>query len=126
MPYYVANKEQPSFRMEKRFFGLSILQSSGLFDHIYADPKIKTALLFGSFARGDWGKSSDVDLFLFGDDQNFEKERFELLLKRELQVFSFYDPQKIKEELNPALIPNITKGFNIKGNLEPFEVMVHA
>lgn len=126
MPYYVANRESPSFRMEKRFFGLSILQNSGLFDHIYGDPKIKTAILFGSFARGDWGKSSDVDLFIYGDDADFEKGKLEMVLRRELQVFSFNEPRKIKEELNPALIPNITKGFNIKGNLEPFGVIVHA
>ncbi len=126
MPYYIATKESPTFRMEKRFFGLSILQKSGLFDHIYGNPNIKTAILFGSFARGDWGKSSDVDLFIYGDDSDFEKGKLEIVLRRELQVFSFNDPRKIKEELNPALIPNITKGFNIKGNLEPFEVIVHA
>ncbi len=126
MPYYSTNLENTSFRMEKRLFGLTILQESGLFDHLYANPAIKTAILFGSFAWGDWGRSSDVDLFLYGEDQNFEKGKFELLLKRELQVFSFNVPQKIKEELNPALISNITKGFNIKGDLEPFEVIIHA
>ncbi len=126
MPYYVANKEQPTFRMEKRFFGLAVLQKSGLFDHIYADPKIKTALLFGSFARGDWGKSSDVDLFIYGDDSDFEKGMLEIKLGREIQLFSFNKPEAIKKELEPSLIPNIIKGLNIKGTLEPFEVSIHA
>lgn len=126
MPYYKTHLENPSFRMEKRLFGLNLLRESGLFDHLYTNQKIKTAILFGSFARGDWGKSSDVDLFIYGDDANFEKGKFELLLKRELQLFSFNDPRKMKEELNPALIPNITKGFNIKANLDPFEVIIHV
>ncbi len=126
MPYYVANRESPTFRMEKRFFGLSILQNSGLFDHIYGNPKIKTAILFGSFARGDWGKSSDVDLFIYGDDSDFEKGMLERKLGRELQIFSFDKPEAIKNELEHSLIPNIIKGLNIKGTLEPFEVSIHA
>jgi len=126
MPYYVARKESPTFRMEKRFFGLSILQNSGLFDHIYGNPNIKTAILFGSFARGDWGKSSDVDLFIYGDDADFEKGMLEHKLGREIQIFSFSKPEAIKNELESSLIPNIIKGLNIKGTLEPFEVSIHA
>src|SRR3989344_1162428 len=126
MPYYVARKESPTFRMEKRFFGLSILQNSGLFDHIYGNPDIKTAILFGSFARGDWGKSSDVDLFIYGDDADFRKDEFESKTKRQIQVFSYQDSKVIKRDLGPKLLPNIMKGFNIKGNLEPFRVNINA
>ena len=36
------------------------------------------------------------------------------------------NPNKIKKELDPKLLSNIAKGFNIKESLEPFEVMINV
>jgi len=124
MPYYIANRESARFRLEKRLFGIKSLTNSGLLDHISSDDKIKTAIIFGSFARGDWSKSSDIDLFLYGDMKYFEKGKFESILKRDIQLFGYNRSNKLREELDPKLIPNIIKGFNIKGSLEPFEVIL--
>lgn len=126
MPYYLVNRDSQKFRSEKRLYGLQLLQKTGLFDHLNSLPDIKTAILFGSFARGDWNKSSDIDLFLYGDAEYFEKGRFEYLLLKEIQLFNYNSPKKIKKELDPRLIPNIVKGFNIKGSLEPFKVNLNA
>jgi len=126
MPYYLANRESPKFRTEKRLFGLNLIEKSGLFEHLNSLKNIKTAILFGSFARGDWSKSSDIDIFLYGDDQDFAKGEFESKIKREIQLFSYKDPVIIKKRLDPKLLPNIVKGFNIKESLEPFEVMINA
>lgn len=125
-PYYYAKTKAPDFRIEKRLYGLSLLKESGLFEHLLSSQKIKTAILFGSFARGDWGKSSDVDLFIYGHDKDFDKGKIELKLHRELQVFSFKNAKEIKKKVSPKLLSNIAKGFNIKGTLEPLEVSVHA
>ncbi len=125
-PYYCAQTKNISFRLEKRFYGLSLLKESGLLEYILSSPEIKTAILFGSFARGDWGKSSDVDLFIYGQDTEMDKGKFELKLHRELQVFSFKSAKEMKNKISPALLSNITKGFNIKGTLEPLEVSIHA
>lgn len=125
-PYYLAKREEPGFRSEKRLYGLMVLNQSGLFEQLSRDPKIKTAILFGSFARGDWSTSSDVDLFVYGQDQNFDQSTVEKKLGRTVQLFSFQDTQTMKEALAPAVIPNIIKGFNIKGTVEPFEVQLHA
>ena len=98
----------------------------GLCESLCASKTIKSAILFGSFARGDWGKSSDVDLFVYGDAENFDKWQFERKLRREIQVFSYDSIKNIKRDLDPKLMPNIMKGFNIKGNLEPFRVNINA
>ena len=126
MPYYIANIDFPKFRSEKRIYGLKLLEQVGLFDHINSLKDVKTAILFGSFARGDWNKSSDIDLFIYGNADYFEKGKLENKIKREIQVFSYQKAEKIKKELDPKLIPNIIKGFNIKGSLEPFEVNINA
>ena len=126
MPYYVANVNLPEFRIKKKLYGLSLLEEAGLFESLCASKTIKSAILFGSFARGDWGKSSDVDLFVYGDAKNFDKWQFERKLEREIQVFSYDSLKNIKRDLGPKLLPNIMKGFNIKGNLEPFRVNINA
>lgn len=126
MPYYLANREHPQFRIEKVLQGLSTLEKSGLLEHIRALNGIKTAILFGSFARGDWNKSSDIDLFIYGDSKNFEKRKFENKIKREIQLFSYNNAKQIKKDLDSNLITNIIKGYNIKGNLEPFKVEIDA
>ncbi|MDP2749886.1 MAG: nucleotidyltransferase domain-containing protein [Nanoarchaeota archaeon] len=125
MPHYEAVMDD-KFKAEKRLYGLKLLEEAGLFSHINSLKGIKTAILFGSFARGNWSFQSDIDLFIFGDDSDFEKGKLESKLGKEIQIFSFNDPKEVSRRLDPNLIPNIAKGFNIKGNLEPFKVNINA
>lgn len=124
MPYYVANRSSFAFREQKRLAGLQKLTE--LFEHISSIEEIKTAIIFGSFSRGDWNKSSDIDIFVYGKVMQFDKKTFENKLKHEIQLFSFDNSKDIKRQLDPLLIPNIIKGFNVKGSLDPFEVKIHA
>ena len=124
MPYYITNRNSSKFRKEKCIYGLKMLQE--LFEHLTNCEGIKTAILFGSFARGDWSKSSDIDLFIYGVDKEFEKGMFEKKLKREIQVFIYNNPTTMKKELDQNLIPNIVKGFHITESIEPFEVSIHV
>jgi len=126
MPYYLANRESAKFRSEKKLYGLRILEESGLFETLNTCKGIKTAILFGSFARGDWNKSSDIDLFIYGDDTEFQKEIFERKLQHEIQLFAYQNKNEITKELDPAVIPNIVKGFHITENIEPFEVNINV
>ena len=126
MPYYEANRTSSTFRSEKRWYGLAMIAHSGLLEHLSQLPEIKTAILFFSFSPRDWSASSDIDLFLYGRDANFEKGKFEHKLNREIQVFSYENQKSIKRELDPNVIPNIARGFNIKESIEPFEVILHA
>jgi predicted nucleotidyltransferase len=124
MPYYTANRSSEQFRFEKKLYGLQQLQKIGLFSEIKKLKEIKTAILFGSFARGDWNKSSDIDLFIYGNTKNFEKGELEKKLNREIQLFAYTKPKHIKKDLDHKLIPNIAKGYYIKGGPEPFEVSI--
>src|SRR3989344_2700991 len=125
MPFYVANRESAKFRAEKKLYGLQMLEKAGLLEHINALEKVKTAIIFGSFARGDWNKSSDVDIFIFGEVDDFKKGIFETKLKREIQLFNFEKAENVKKELDEKLLVNIVTGFNIKESLEPFEVVIN-
>ncbi|HLC32933.1 MAG TPA: nucleotidyltransferase domain-containing protein [Candidatus Nanoarchaeia archaeon] len=126
MPYYSAQRESPVFREQKRLQGLQKLSESGLFEYLCTLPGATTAIIFGSFARGDWNKTSDIDIFIYGTIKDFDKSTFEKKLGHPLQLFIFNDPKRIKHDLDPNLIPNIIKGFNVTGRLEPFEVSINA
>lgn len=125
-PYYLANHLLPKFRFEKRFYGLKFLEESGLFEHLATCSEIKTAILFGSFSRGDWGRSSDIDLFIYGQDTQFNRGKFERSLNREIQLFSYPTLEKAKTFLEPKVLVNIAKGFYITEKEFPFEVKIHG
>ena len=40
----------------------------------FDDPRIISAAIFGSVARGDEGRASDVDLLIISDDREFANE----------------------------------------------------
>lgn len=126
MPYYISNVKNLDFRFEKKMYGLKLIKESGLFEYISTSKNIKTAILFGSFSRGDFGKSSDIDLFIYGDSKDFDKARFELNLKREIQLFIYNNKIKMKKELDQNLIPNLVNGFNIKNEEYPFNVSINV
>lgn len=126
MPYYLVNNDSAKFRSEKRLYGLKLLEQSGLFEDLNLCKNIKTAILFGSFARGDWDKSSDIDIFIYGDDKDFNKGLYENKLRRELHLFTYKNKKTLKKSLDQTVIPNIAKGFFITDSIEPFEVSIHA
>ena len=126
MPYYLADRDSAKFRSEKRLYGLTLLEQSGLFENLNSCKNVKTAILFGSFARGDWSKSSDIDLFIYGDDREFQKGLYEKKLHRDIQLFTYQDKKTLTKNIDPTVIPNIARGFFITESMEPFEVRVHA
>ena len=58
---------------------------STFFDKIKEKDKIKNIILFGSFARGNPRKDSDMDLFI--DVENRDKDKIENLVKESLNEF---------------------------------------
>ena len=126
MPYYQAYTESDHFRQEKRIYGLRLLEQGGLFEYLNSLPEIKTAILFGSFSRGDWNKSSDIDLFVYGNIKSLNLKEIGNKLKKEIQLFGYNNAEEIKKELAEGVITNIIKGFNIKNSLEPFGVRINV
>ena len=125
MPYYLANYKNPSFQVQKKLYALTTFQKTGFLEHLSTLKDAKTIIIFGSFARADWHDKSDIDLFIFGNADDFEKGHFEKKLKREIQVFHYEKAEALKR-LEPSVIPNILAGIHIKGTIEPFEATLHA
>ena len=124
MPYYLQNFESPAYQHRKKLFALRKLTESGLLEHLASLPDAKVIILFGSFTRSDWYEGSDIDIFIYGNDKNFEQGKYELNLKRDIQVHTAKNKQDLKK-IN-KMLPYIITGDFIKGSIEDLGVEINA
>lgn len=125
MPYYISNWEHPNYQVKKRLYALQILERAGFLQHLASLPKAKTVIIFGSIVRGDWYTESDVDVFIYGDDNGYNYAHYWKALNREIQTFVCRTTKDIMK-FAPGLLPNILKGYLVKGNWDFAEVRLNA
>ena len=121
LPYYISNYEHPNYQNRKRLFMQAKLYESGFLNHLTSLEGARTVILFGSLVRGDWHKDSDIDLFIFGRDDNLEQATYEQKLGREIQIFTCKNNEELRS-FNNALLLSIIKGDIIKGDIDFLEV----
>jgi len=101
-------------------FALEQFYESGFLNHLQT-LNAKSIIIFGSFSRSDWYKESDIDIFIFGDDNEFEQGKYETKLKRDIQLFTAKN-EKDLNKIGKELLKNILKGYLVKGDLDFVEV----
>ena len=124
MPYYVSNTKSRSFQHKKRLFALKKMTESGLLSHLASLKKAKVVIIFGSITRADWYDISDIDIFIYGDDSDFQQGIYELKLKRDIQVHNAKDEEDLKRI--DKMLPYIISGDFIKGSIDELGVDIHA
>ena|SRR3989338_29574 len=124
MPYYVQNFDSAAFQQRKKLFGLKKLTESGLLEHLASLTDAKVIILFGSLSSYDWHENSDIDIFIYGNDEKFEQGKYELKLKRDIQVHAAKNKKDLKRL--DKMLPYIIAGDFIKGSIENLGVEVHA
>ena len=117
LPYYLSNFSQPSYKNRKKLYALNLFKRKGLLNHLTALDKAQTVILFGSFARADWNTESDIDIFIYGKDDEFEQRKYERLLKREIQTFTCKDKKDLSK-FREGVLKNILNGYIVKGNMD--------
>ena len=121
LPFYVGNYEHPNYQNRKRLYMQQKLYESGFLNHLASLKGAKTVIIFGSMARGDWHKESDIDLFILGSDDDLEQSVFERKLGRTIQVFRSNDGKGLNKFKN-ALLLSIVKGDIVKGDVDFLDV----
>ena len=116
-PYFTAGINNPIYRSKKKLYMLTKLYQSGLIKDLITLEKAKTVVLFGSIARGDWYKGSDIDIFIYGTSKGFEKHKYELKLHRNIELHVFETKDEIKK-VKSGLINNVINGYIIKGGIQ--------
>jgi len=118
-PYFTAGSNNPVYQSKKSIYALEQLYQSGLIAQLINLKNAKTIIMFGSIAKGDWYKGSDIDIFIYGKPERLEKEKYEKRLGRSIELHVFESKKEIKE-VKTGLINNVINGYIIKGQLQDF------
>ena len=118
-PHYTVGNNNQVYYSLKRIYALEQLQKSGLMPKLLSLKTAKTIILFGSIAKGDWYKDSDIDIFVFGDISDFDKNIYELRLHKNIELHIFRNKEEI-DEVKTGLIKNIINGYIIRGRIQDF------
>lgn len=71
----------------------------------------KAIILFGSLAKLENKKDSDIDVVLLGvSNKNLNLEKFEMKLKREIQIFQYPSLAKVNKQLKLNMINGYVLG----------------
>ncbi len=116
-PSYSVGNNNPAYYSLKRVYALEQLHKCGLITKLLSLTKAKTIILFGSIVKGDWYKDSDIDIFVFGEVSDFDKNIYELKLKKNIELHVFRNKEEI-EEVRTGLIKNIINGYVLKGQIQ--------
>ncbi|MBI2576870.1 nucleotidyltransferase domain-containing protein [Candidatus Woesearchaeota archaeon] len=118
-----ANTESPSWKELKKQYNLARLRSSGIIGFLERELNAPEAvILFGSYAKGEEGPYSDIDLFIVASSKkNPALEPFQKKLRRPIQLFihSKEDIEKMKKT-NKGLLNNVINGVIVYGYWEAF------
>jgi len=117
---YSSNTEDFYYKEYKKIYNRLKFIESGLLDYLKEEFSLPTIMLFGSYARGEDNKNSDVDVFILSevkktpDLSNFEKK-----ITRTIQVHIFNRKGfEAAKKTNKELINNITNGTILHGFIE--------
>lgn len=116
-PYFTAGADNFVYYSRKKIYALENLHRSGLITNLLSLKEAKTVIIFGSLIKGDWYKDSDIDIFIYGDAEDFDKKIYELKLGRNIELQVFENKEEIKE-IKTGLIKNILNGYIIKGQIQ--------
>lgn len=114
--YFKANIESFVFRHIKISFSLKVIENSG-FVNFLNENGASHVVLFGSVARGEDDKNSDLDVVYIGVKKKLDYLRYESKIGRELNVhfYSWGDWKKVSKE-NRAFYNDVMRdGINLIG-----------
>ena len=87
-PLYYSNRDAASFKLYKKLDLVASLFDIGLLDHLYDTFVPECIVLFGSAARGEDVKGSDLDIFIEAEGKSIDLSRFEKKLGKKDSIHS--------------------------------------
>jgi len=96
---YKARLDSSIYLDLKRFYNIRLLRNSGLIEHLNDVFLYPVIILFGSFAKGDNDKQSDIDICIISKEKKeVNLKKFENKIKHKIQIFNYIDINYIKNE----------------------------
>ncbi len=97
-------KNSPLFKSLAQIYWKQKFEKTGLLDYLNKKFINPTIILFGSLAKGENTRDSDVDLAIISSKKQINLEIFEKKLKRKVQILSFTEILDINKELRNSII----------------------
>ena len=114
--FYSADRSSKIFLLGKKLFNLKQIYNSGLIEFLAKELSNPSIIVFGSYSKGEDIENSDIDLYVETPSRKEIKfEKFEKILKRKIQIFSYSSIHKIN---NFHLANNILNGILLNGFVE--------
>ncbi|MBS3112737.1 nucleotidyltransferase domain-containing protein [Candidatus Woesearchaeota archaeon] len=114
--FYIADKTNPNFLLDKKLFNIKSLYISGLVEFLKIELSNPSLIVFGSYSKGEDIENSDIDLYIeTPSKREIKPTEFEKKLKRKIQIFKH---KKISEIKSKDLINNIINGVSLNGFIE--------
>ncbi len=114
-PRYYATRNE-IFKAYKLADLLLRLRETGLIDFLVDNFYPDAIVLFGSASRGEDIEKSDIDIFLVAEEKNVDLRKFEIVLKRRIELHFAKNPKEIPQEL----LNSVINGIVLYGFLEVF------
>ncbi len=111
---YVSNETNFFFKLRKRLSFLEELYKSGLIEFLEENLYSGSIILFGSFAKGEYVKGSDIDIFVQAKEKAIDLTKFEKKLKHKISLFF----EENFENLSAELFNNIINGVKLSGYIK--------
>jgi len=115
-PVYWANRADEMFKFFKKIDMMITISESGLLKYLWDKCMPDVIVLFGSAARGEDLRDSDVDLFLLCKERELNLQKFENKIKRKINIFFSESFDKLSDELKN----NVINGVILRGYLKGF------
>jgi len=113
-PSFKANETSEVYRFYKRQESLKKIIECGLVDYLDSEINPRCIILFGSFAKAEYDKNSDIDIFVQARELDVDLSKFEKRLKHKINLF--FEPEINK--LSNELLNNIVNGVKLGGFLK--------
>ncbi|MBS3092060.1 nucleotidyltransferase domain-containing protein [Candidatus Pacearchaeota archaeon] len=122
--FFKANLDNQAFKDIKLNYNLSLLNKSGLIDYLDKEFDYPEAIiLFGSFAKAENAKKSDIDLLIItSHKKELNLKEFEKKIGNPIQLhlYSNKDIELMKVK-NKELLDNFVNGLILRGYWELFK-----
>jgi len=110
--FFYANKESKIFIELSKIYWFYRL--GNLFDFLNKSFISPTIILFGSLSKGEAKQDSDIDIAIIAHKKEINIKKFEVKLKRKIELFLFESVKDIKEEIRN----NIINGYVLVGKIK--------
>jgi predicted nucleotidyltransferase len=111
---YIANQENRIFKIYKQQHLTLKLYKSELIDYLEDNLQPKCIILFGSGRKGEYIKTSDIDLYVQVSEKPLNLMKFEKILKHKINLFFEEDINELSNEL----FNNVVNGIVLSGYLK--------